>query len=56
MSEKDKGKGTQNDNDTTFLPLTNYPHEPLPFYLWDHELYYIALSGPHYNEYVIFFD
>jgi len=29
---------------------------PLLFYLRDHELYYTALSGPRYNEFIIFID
>ena len=31
--------------------LTNYPHEPLLFYLYDPELYYTVLCGPCYSEY-----
>jgi len=43
-------------NDHISFHLTNYPHEPLLFYLRDYELYYTAFCGPQYNEYAIFID
>ena len=34
--------------------MTNYPHEPLLFYLRDHELYYTSFYGLRYNKSAIF--
>ena len=38
------------------MQLPNFPHEPLLFYLCDHELYYTSFYGPQYNENAIFID
>jgi len=38
------------------MPDKILPLEPFLFYLRDHELYYIALNVPCYNEYAIFID
>ena len=38
------------------LQLPKFPHEPLLFYLRDHELYYTSFYEPRYNENVIFID
>ena len=62
MNNKDKGKAIQFDNDNNSYPtqnhlqMTNYPQEPLLFYLRDHELYYTSFYGPRCNESAIFID
>jgi len=52
----DKGKSLQVLNDYNSMQLKNYPHEPLLFYLRDHELYFTSFYGPRYNEQAIFID
>ena len=39
MNDNDKGKNLQVLNDSNSIQLSNFPHEPLLFYLRDHELY-----------------
>jgi len=36
--------------------ITNHPHDPLLFYMGEHELYYTTLCTPRYNEYAILID
>ena len=43
-----KSKSLQVLND--YNPIQNYTHEPLPFYLRDHKLYFTSLYGSRYNE------
>jgi len=56
MHDNDKGKSLQLLNDSNSIQLPNFPHEPLLFYLCDHELYYTLFYGPQFNETTIFID
>ena len=56
MNNNDKGKALQILNDSNSIQLTNFSHEPLLFYLRDHELYFTSFYGPRYNESAIFID
>ena len=56
MNNNDEGQSLQVLNDSNSIQLTNFPYEPLLFYLHDHELYYTSFYGPRYNENAIFID
>ena len=56
LSEQFHTNLTMNTNDSNSIQLSNFPHEPLLFYLRDHELYYTSFYGPRYNETAIFID
>ena len=56
MNNTDKGKRLQVLNDSNSIQLTNFPHQPLLFYLRDHELYFTSFYRPRYNESAIFID
>ena len=42
MNDSEKGKSLQVLNDSNSIQLPSFPHEPLLFYLRDHELYYTS--------------
>ena len=56
LSEQFHTNLTMDTNDSNSIQLPNFPHEPLLFYLRDHELYYTSFYGPRYNETAIFID
>jgi len=56
MNDNDKDKSLQPLQDSNSIQLPNFPHEPLLFYLRDHELYYASFYRPRYNENAIFID
>jgi len=56
MNDNDNDKNLQVLNDSNSIQLPNFSHEPLLFYLRDHELYYTSFYGPRYNESTIVID